>query len=89
MLRLDPEDLDVVAPLERIAARASAESDCWSVISEVSTMKTNGSRNMSATAIATLWFAIAKSRRRRRTVQGTLRLCERGMGDEGTSTALI
>ena len=67
----------------------SGESDCLAVISEVSTMKTNGSRNMSATAIATLWFATDSNRRRRRTVQGTLRRASAACGSMVTPALVI
>ena len=48
----------------------SDESACSVVISDVSTMKTNGARNAIATAINTLWFAIEISSRFRRTAAG-------------------
>ena len=48
------EDVDVVLPAKRDAARASADSACSFVISDVSTMKTTGARKAIAATISRL-----------------------------------
>ena len=66
------EDLGEVAPLERMRPEVG-ESACAFVMSEVSTMKANGARKITAAAIRRLLFATAIRTRRRRTVAGGLR----------------